>query len=110
MPDAYTTGSWEPFPGQEKRSSTRGPSSRAGRLSFPFLEWRASHVISASRTGSSASWTGRPSRLCAGGRVHPEFKERMSRVQKHIDKFAPTELELVASCMSGGAVSTENAR
>ena len=27
----------------------------------------------------------------------PEFKERMSRVQKHIDKFAPTELEIVAT-------------
>ncbi len=37
----------------------------------------------------------------------PEFKERMGRVQKHIDEFAPTELELVASCTSGAAVSTE---
>ena len=27
----------------------------------------------------------------------PEFKPRMSRVQEHIDKFAPTELEVVAT-------------
>jgi heme-degrading monooxygenase HmoA len=26
-----------------------------------------------------------------------EFKERMSRVQNHIDKFTPTELEVVAT-------------
>ena len=35
----------------------------------------------------------------------PEFKERMSRVQAHIDKFAPTELELVVSCEGGAPVS-----
>jgi hypothetical protein len=27
---------------------------------------------------------------------HAEFKERMSRVQVFVDKFAPTELEVVA--------------
>jgi heme-degrading monooxygenase HmoA len=40
-----------------------------------------------------------------GWKDSPEFKERMSRVQKHIDKFSPTELEVVASCTSGVAVS-----
>lgn len=31
-----------------------------------------------------------------GWKTHPEFKERMSRVQQHVDKFAPTETEVVA--------------
>jgi len=31
-----------------------------------------------------------------GWKGHPEFKERMSRVQQFVDKFAPTELEVVA--------------
>jgi len=29
-------------------------------------------------------------------KAHAEFKERMSHVQQHIDKFAPTETEVVA--------------
>jgi len=40
-----------------------------------------------------------------GWKDSPEFKERMGRVQKHVDKFAPTELELVASCGSGAPLS-----
>ena len=32
-----------------------------------------------------------------GWKGHPEFKERMSRVQQFVDKFAPTELEVVAA-------------
>jgi heme-degrading monooxygenase HmoA len=32
-----------------------------------------------------------------GWKSSSEFKERMGRVQKHVDKFSPTELELVVS-------------
>jgi heme-degrading monooxygenase HmoA len=28
-------------------------------------------------------------------KTSPEFRPRMARVQKHVDKFAPTELEVV---------------
>jgi heme-degrading monooxygenase HmoA len=106
MPDAYTMGSWKPFPGQEDAFieawtefaswatgfSGSGMARLARDLREPdrflsFLDWDS---IEAVRSWKSA----------------PEFKERMSRVQKHIDKFAPTELELVASCTSGAAVST----
>ena len=31
-----------------------------------------------------------------GRKTHSEFKERMSRVQQHVDKFAPIETEGVA--------------
>ena len=30
-----------------------------------------------------------------GWKSSPEFKPRMSRVQEHVDKFAPTELGVV---------------
>jgi len=110
MPDAYTMGSWKPFPGQEEAFieawtefaswATGFPGSGLARLArdvrepdrfLSFLDWESIEAV--------RGWKG-----------SPEFKERMSRVQKHIDKFAPTELELVASCVTGAAVSTENAR
>jgi heme-degrading monooxygenase HmoA len=105
MSDVYTTGSWEPFPGHEDAFieawvefaswATELPGSGLARLTrdlreperfVSFMDWES---IEAVRNWKSS----------------PEFKERMSRVQKHIDKFAPTELELVASCTSGAAVS-----
>ena len=106
MPEVYTTGSWKPFPGQEEPfveawtefaswASERHGAGRA-RLTrdlrdpnqfVSFMDWESIEDV--------RSWKG-----------SPEFKERMSRVQKHIDKFAPTELELVASCVGGVPAST----
>ena len=37
-----------------------------------------------------------------GWKEHSEFKERMSRVQQFVDKFAPTELEVVARLQRRG--------
>ena len=37
-----------------------------------------------------------------GWKAHSEFKERMSRVQQFVDKFAPTELEVVARLQGEG--------
>ena len=31
-----------------------------------------------------------------GWKAHPEFKARMAKVQVYVDKFAPTEAEVVA--------------
>ncbi len=106
MPDAYTMGSWRPFPGQEDDFieawtefaswATGLPGSGLARLTrdlrepdrfWSFLDWESMEAV--------RNW-----------KDSPEFKERMGRVQKHIDGFAPTELELVASRMSGAAVST----
>jgi heme-degrading monooxygenase HmoA len=94
----YTTGSWRPFPGQEEAflaaweefASWAGELPGAGepavlardlRDEGRFVSFAAWDDIEAVR-----SWKG-----------HPEFKERMSRVQQHVDKFAPTELDVVAS-------------
>ncbi len=101
MTDAYTTGSWKPFPGHEQDfvhawiefSDWASTMPGAGRaflardLRDPerfvsFVEWESIEAI-------------------RGWKTSPEFKLRMARVQTHIDKFAPTELEVVAACADG---------
>jgi heme-degrading monooxygenase HmoA len=92
----YTTGSWRPFPGKEDDfvrewrafagwaaglEGCAGPASLGrdlrdeGRF-VSFVEWDSLDAI-------------------RGWKTHPEFKERMSRVQEFVDEFAPTELEVV---------------
>jgi heme-degrading monooxygenase HmoA len=99
--DTYTTGSWKPFPGHQDAfvdawiefsnwASTMPGAGKAilGRdLRDPdrfvsFVEWESIDAI-------------------RGWKTSPEFKPRMARVQAHIDKFAPTELEVVAVCADG---------
>ncbi len=104
MPDVYTTGSWKPFPGQEE----------------PFVEaWLEFVKWASERPGAGTAFLTRdlrdPERFVSlmdwetieevrAWKTSPEFKERMSRVQQHIDKFAPTELEVVAACRAGVAL------
>ncbi len=104
MPDVYTTGSWKPFPGQEE----------------PFVDaWLEFVKWASERPGAGTAFLTRdlrdPERFVSfmdwesieavrGWKDSSEFKERMSRVQQHIDKFAPTELEVVAACKAGVAL------
>ena len=104
MPDVYTTGSWKPLPGHEER----------------FVEaWTEFATWASERPGAGKALLARdlrdPERFVSfmewenveavrGWKGSPEFKERMSRVQQHVDKFAPTELEVVAGCVSGAAL------
>jgi heme-degrading monooxygenase HmoA len=96
MGGVYTTGSWKPFPGQEEA----------------FLaEWREFMAWACSQPGAGRATLGRdlrdPERFVSvaewesldavkAWKGSPEFKPRMARVQAHVDKFAPTELEVVA--------------
>ncbi len=91
----YTTGSWKPFPGHEAA----------------FLEaWEDFMTWATRLPGAGEAVLGRderdPERFVSFAAwesidaVHdwknsPEFKPLMSRVQEHIDKFAPTELDVV---------------
>ncbi len=105
MPKAYATGSWKPFPGQEDAFveawlefvawATERPGSGTAYLArdvrnpeqfVSFSGWDSLEAI--------REWKG-----------SSEFKERMARVQKHIDKFTATELEVVAASRSGAPVS-----
>jgi heme-degrading monooxygenase HmoA len=91
----YTTGSWRPHPGHEQA----------------FLaEWREFADWSARMPGAGAAVLARdvrdPERFVSfvawdsleavrAWKTSPGFRPRMARVQEHIDKFAPTELEVV---------------
>lgn len=96
-PAFYSTGSWLPFPGREE----------------PFLEaWRAFAAWAAELPGAAGEALllrdlRAPDRFVSflpwesfeaikAWKAHAEFKERMSRVQEHVDRFAPTEAEVVA--------------
>ena len=96
-PAFYSTGSWLPFSGQEE----------------PFLDaWKEFALWAAGMHGAAGEALltrdlRDPERFISflpwesleaiqGWKAHPEFKERMSRVQKFVDEFAPTETEVVA--------------
>jgi heme-degrading monooxygenase HmoA len=93
--EVYTTGSWKPCEGQEEAFVeawckfaewvTSMPGAGAIRLSrdlrdperfVSFARWESIEAVTAWKSS-------------------PEFKERMSKVQQHVDEFAPTELEVV---------------
>lgn len=96
MGEVYTTGSWRPFEGQEEAFLEEW---RA------FMDWACSlpgagravlarDLRDPARFVSVATWDSLEAVTAWKG--SPEFKPRMSRVQAHIDKFAPTELEVVS--------------
>ena len=101
MPIVYTTGSWRPFAGQEHDFVERWKEFAAWASGYPgsgrctlahdvrdpgryvsFIEWESMEAMRA--------W-----------KADEGFKPRMGEVQKHIDKFAPTEIEEVASAREG---------
>ena len=95
MGAVYATGSWVPHAGQEEQ----------------FLAaWRAFAEWSRGMAGAGEITLTRdlrdPGRFVSFSRwesieavrawkAHGEFKQRMSVVQRHVDRFAPTELEVV---------------
>jgi heme-degrading monooxygenase HmoA len=95
MGAVYTTGSWRPFEGQEAEFLERWRE---------FAEWAATlpgagravlarDLRDPERLVTFMAWTDIESVRAWKG--SPEFKPRMSKLQEHIDKFAPTELEVV---------------
>ena len=97
----YTTGTWKPKAGEEKAFIEAWSE---------FAEW-ASESPGAGLLRLARD-LGDPERFVSFGRwesveaAHawkgsPEFKERMSRVQAHVDQFEPDELEVVATAGSG---------
>jgi len=97
MTDVYTTGSWRPFDGQEDEFVERWQEFAGWAATLPGAgravlardlrdPGRYVSVMAWSDLDAVRSWKG-----------SAEFKPRMSRVQAHVDKFAPTELEVVAA-------------
>ena len=105
MPDVYTTGSWKPFSGQEEAfvEAWTEFASWASELPGAGTAHLTRDLRDPERFVSFMDWES--IEAVRGWKGSPEFKERMARVQKHIDKFAPTELEVVARCTSGAPLS-----
>ena len=92
----YTTGSWQPFPGQEEAfvAAWKEFAGWAAALDGAGDGILARDLRAEGRYVSIVGWD--DLEAVRGWKGHPEFKERMSRVQQFVDKFAPTELEVVA--------------
>ena len=92
----YTTGSWQPFPGQEDafRAAWEEFAGWAATLDGAGEAILARDVRAEGRYVSFMGWA--DMEAVRRWKTHPEFKERMGRVQQFIDKFAPTELDVVA--------------
>ncbi|HEU0303156.1 MAG TPA: antibiotic biosynthesis monooxygenase family protein [Gaiellaceae bacterium] len=92
----YSTGSWQPFPGQEEAfvAAWREFARWATGFDGAGEAILARDVRADGRFVSFLGWSSMEA--MRAWKDHAEFKERMSRVQEHIDKFAPTELDVVA--------------
>ena len=97
----YTTGSWQPFPGQEADFVVAWEefAGWAAGLDGAGGAILARDVRDEGRYVSFLGWADMVA--VKGWKGHPEFKERMGRVQQFVDRFAPTEIEVVARV--GGA-------
>lgn len=95
MGEVYTTGSWRPFPGQEDAFLEDWSDFMAWACSLPGAGRAvlARDLRDPERFVSFAVWDDIES--VQAWKASSEFKPRMSRVQEHIDKFSPTELEVV---------------
>jgi heme-degrading monooxygenase HmoA len=96
MAGVYTTGSWRPFEGQEGEFVERWKEFAGWAVSLPGAGRAvlAADLRDPGRYVSFMGWSDIDA--VRGWKGSPEFKPRMSRVQEHVDKFAPTELEVVA--------------
>jgi heme-degrading monooxygenase HmoA len=96
MGGVYTTGSWKPFAGQEEAFLAEWREFMGWACSLPGAGRAvlARDLRDPERFVSFAVWDDLES--AKAWKDSPEFKPRMSRVQAHIDTFAPTELEVVA--------------
>lgn len=105
MEKVLTTGSWTPFPGQEAEFVARWREFAAWASSFE----GAGHAVLArdlreeGRYVSFIDWESWEA--MRAWKDDAEFKPRMGAVQKHIDRFAPTEIEVVAEFHHGAAAA-----
>lgn len=97
MADVYTTGSWKPFEGREAEFLEEWKEFMGWATSLPGagVAVLARDVRDPGRFVSFAAW--RDLEAVRAWKASPEFKPRMARVQEHVDEFAPTELEVVAT-------------
>lgn len=105
MSDVYTTGSWVPNAGEEEAfvAAWSEFASWASTMPGAGTVRLARDLRDPDRFVSFARWES--FEAMRGWKDSAEFKPRMGRVQQHVDKFAPTELEVVAVFENGAAAT-----
>lgn len=103
MAEAYTTGSWVPNEGEEGEFITAWSEFAQWASTMPGagMVRLARDLRDPNRFVSFARWDDIDA--IRAWKSSDEFKPRMSRVQRHVDKFNPTELEIVAVFENGEA-------
>lgn len=98
----YTTGSWRPYPGHEDAflAAWQEFAEWSGDMPGAGTALLARDLRDPQRFVSFVAWESIDA--VRAWKTAPEFKPHMSRVQDHIDKFAPTELEVVAGIGAQG--------
>ena len=96
MGEVYATGSWKPFAGREQAFLEEWKDFMGWACSLPGARRAVltRDLRDRERFVSFSAWD--DLEALKAWKSSPEFKARMSRVQAHIDSFAPTELEIVA--------------
>ena len=98
----YTTGAWKPFSGQEEAFVAAWEEFAGWTAGMPGAGGPAILAHDLREEGRYVSFAGwEDLESVRGWKGNLEFKERMSRVQRFVDKFAPTELEVAARARSG---------
>jgi heme-degrading monooxygenase HmoA len=102
-PPVYTTGSWRPHPGHGERFLDAWTEFANWSAGMPGVHMAvlARDLRDPERFVSVVGWDS--IEAVRAWKSSPQFKPRMARVQEHIDRFAPTELEVVATVAPGVA-------
>jgi heme-degrading monooxygenase HmoA len=103
MAEVYATGAWVPNAGEEDAFVAAWAEFAQWASTMPGAGtlWLTRDLRDPERFVSFSHWE--DIEAVRAWRSSDEFKPRMSRVQQHVDKFNPTELEVVAVFESGVA-------
>lgn len=100
----YTTGSWRPFAGSEQAFLDAWEEFANWSAQLPGAQQAvlARDLRDPERFVSIVGWDDLDA--VRAWKSSPEFKPRMARVQRYVDKFAPTEISVVAASAAGSGV------
>ena len=98
-PSAYTTGSWLPYPGHEDAflDSWQEFANWACQMPGAHLAVLARDLRDPNRFVSLIAWDDVED--IRAWKQSVDFKPHMAHVQEHIEQFAPTELDIVATAV-----------
>ena len=106
MGELVTTGVWHVKPGHETEFVEEWTRFTQDAASYPGAGrlHLGRDTGDPSRFVSFAVWSDAPS--AHAWKANPGFGERMGRVQQHVDRFEPSELDLVAAVTADPTVSS----